>query len=599
MSEESTKNKQRLLEQADSSTPSSNHSFGPDEIVELNKDLPDSTITLFLPKDFDKRLIPVKARALRNWWEGDDKTRMHARFCLPLTMASGLGYYILSPATFTVSWDGDPTHDSEVNIIDACSHAQIDNHSSFGSFTVQARFIVRTKKIGDFIYIKGVANQYRQPFNVMEAMIESWWSPSEFGIVCLVNQPGTFTIKKGDPLAQMYVVNMNQAQYGLGVVEGYPDFWKEWTARRDPSIYDGRNMDYLRGLLPDGTPVCPHMKAWSGAHNSDAVVEQSQVIERHWAAGDDAKDVGNIDGAIRYYTLALQVAEDKNEVSEDLLKKLHSAAIGFQGKEKHPLAINLLRKWIELSERNFTPGLPMTADVYGELGYSYRHSRDFENAAKVLQEALQRKRDAQVVPLSLARSLIDLGTLHDFCGRRDQAAPLLKEAKEIYEEHLPADNAEHLYLKNVYGCLLTHIGHFDEAQALYDEVIKERTRQFGDDSLDVAFTLNDLGFHYKEQKNYPESEKMFLKCIANRQKQLGPDDLEVALAMEDLSWMYRESGQFEKAKKELEQVLAIRKNKFLNNSPEVKGTYLAIADVCDQLGDRETAAQARKFASGK
>lgn len=599
MTEESTK-KKRMLEEAqeamETSTAFSEHNFGPEQIVEMNRDLPEQSIVLFLPPDFDKNLLPVKARALRSWWENDDKTRMHARFCLPLTMASGLGYYILSPATFTVEWDGDPTHDTEVTIIDGASHAQIDNHSSFGSFTVQARFIVRTKAIGDFIYIKGVANQYRQPFNVMEAMIESWWSPSEFGIVCLVNQPGKFTIKKGEPLAQMFVVSTSRAQYGLATADGYPPFWDEWTERRKPEIYNGRNMDYLRGVLPDQTPVCPHMKNWNEANEAPNTVSVGQTVNQLWAGAEVSRRAGQPDEAIKSYDAALRLAEEREEVTEHLLHLLQAAGREFQLLDNQQQAIKYIQKCIAMSEKYFHPGLDITSDLFTDLAYSYRTLRDFDNAHKSLTESLRRKRDEKAPPISLARTLIDLGTLNDFCGRRDEAAPFLKEAREIYAAHLPEDDTKHLYLKNVYACLLTHIGQFEEAGPLYLEVIKQRSIIHGEDSVDVAYTYNDLGFHYKSMSKFDEAEKMFVKCLEIRQKVLGADDLEVAMVHEDLSWMFREAGDFRKAKEQLESALAIRKKKLPARDPLLSSNYLAIADVCIELGDNAGAAQARKNA---
>jgi len=259
--------------------PTSTDQFS--EIVELNADLPDNTVTLFLPPNYDKTLLPVKADRLRHWWEQDNKTRDHARFCLPLTMAAGVGWYILSPATFTVEWDGDDEHDATVEVIDASSHAIVDTHSAHGSFTVQAQFVPRTKRPGDYVYVKGVANQYRLSYYPLEAMIEAWWNPGNFGLVCMLSRAGKFTIKKGDPIAQMLVVNSQQALYELGTRDGYPPHWQEWDKkRRDPS-YNGRGLDYFKGLWPDGKQVCPHFKNWSKQDSPENLVPNE-------ASGDTA-----------------------------------------------------------------------------------------------------------------------------------------------------------------------------------------------------------------------------------------------------------------------------------------------------------------------
>ncbi len=59
-------------------------------------------------------------------------------------------------------------------------------------------------------------------------MLEAWWSPANFGLVAMLNQPGKFTIKKGEPIAQMFVINVEQATYDLSVKDGYPVRWQEW-----------------------------------------------------------------------------------------------------------------------------------------------------------------------------------------------------------------------------------------------------------------------------------------------------------------------------------------------------------------------------------
>lgn len=229
-----------------------------------NKEKEGNLITLHLLDNYDKTLAPVKANKVRDWWDNqevDDKTVNHAKFCLPLTMATGVGYYILAPATFTIEWSGSHKEDSVVTIHDdACSHAVIDAHSTRGGFTVQSMFVPRTQNPGDFVYVKGVPNEYRRPFSVLEAMIEAWWSPAHFGVVCLLNQPGKFTIKKGDPIAHMILVKSSGLNADLELTYAQAPHHEEFVQKRNNS--SGKELDYMRGLLPDGTEVCPHFKRW-------------------------------------------------------------------------------------------------------------------------------------------------------------------------------------------------------------------------------------------------------------------------------------------------------------------------------------------------
>lgn len=220
------------------------------------------TIKLFLIEPFDRSLLPVRASKLREWWEQDDKTKNHAKFCHPLTMANHLGFYILAPATFTIEWDGDLSHDANLELHQSSSHAVVDTHAARGSFTLQTQFVPVTDE-GDFIYIKSIPN-VRRPYCIMDAIIEAWWNPAHFGIVGLCNGPGKFMIKMGEPIAHMFILNDKGAESNLIVAGSDNDVLqrKEFLAKR--LNYTQRQLDYLRGLFPDETKATKHYFGFRG-----------------------------------------------------------------------------------------------------------------------------------------------------------------------------------------------------------------------------------------------------------------------------------------------------------------------------------------------
>jgi len=244
----------------------SNQNKKTQEFVKEQKVEEPSSIKLYLLGNYDESLAPVKASKTREWWDDpeiDKKTNNHAKFCLPMTMGAGAGYYILSPATFDVGWTGRIDEDAVVFVHDdAASHASISTHSTHGGFTVQAAFVPRTKNPGDFIYVKGVPNQYRKPYYALEAMIEAWWNPANFGIVFMLNQPGQFRIHKGEPIAQMMLVKSSGLHADLSITQETLKEHEDFTVKRSRPEFPGKEFDYMKGLLPDGTEVCPHFKHW-------------------------------------------------------------------------------------------------------------------------------------------------------------------------------------------------------------------------------------------------------------------------------------------------------------------------------------------------
>jgi len=227
-------------------------------------------IRVHLDDNFDQDLVPVPATRQRAWFEDNSSTRDHARHCLPLSMANSLGFYILSPGTFKVSWDGNVNRRAKIEHIEKSSHYDVDDHAAFGSFTVQTKFIPVTDDPGDFVFIKGIPNLRGLPYSCMEATIEAWWSVGNFGLVFVLNQSGEFTIQMGQPIAQMFLYH---GAAGAAVGEtyaGYPEGHENWNKRRSRPDYV-KDLDYLIGKDPVGQKISSHITNWKDADKFDRV----------------------------------------------------------------------------------------------------------------------------------------------------------------------------------------------------------------------------------------------------------------------------------------------------------------------------------------
>jgi Family of unknown function (DUF6065) len=205
-------------------------------------------------------LAPTRCRPQPTWWQGDSGTANHAIHCQPLRMINTLGYYIRAPGSFTVSWSGDPQARATISNQEGAGLI-VDNHSANASFTVQPGFVPRTPVRGDFLLIKSIPNERRPWFTPMEALIEAWWQPAEFGLVCLVNTPGEHVIARGQPLAQMTVFRAEGGFTTLRLDDSVPWETEEWRERRARPEYR-RDMDYQRGRYPDGSVEPTHIRNW-------------------------------------------------------------------------------------------------------------------------------------------------------------------------------------------------------------------------------------------------------------------------------------------------------------------------------------------------
>ena len=229
-----------------------------------------SKIKVHLHQNFDKDLIPVPATRHREWWEDNQATLDHARHCLPLSMANSLGFYILSPGTFKVNWDGDQNRRAKIEHLEKSSHYEVDSHAAFGSFTIQAKFVPVTDDPGDFIYIKGIPNMRGLPYSCMEAVIEAWWNVGNFGLVYLLNQPGEFTIYMGQPIAHMLLLAGGPAAADINYIDGYPEGHAHWQAKRSRPGYT-KDFDYFKGINSAGVKIPTHINNWQQAKQFNAI----------------------------------------------------------------------------------------------------------------------------------------------------------------------------------------------------------------------------------------------------------------------------------------------------------------------------------------
>ena len=264
-----------------------NNDFTKPEIPEVSKSQKNIIVSPFgpmlggLPEGYrmPDETIPMKGKTKRDWWEKvDGKTRDLAHFCLPLMMANGAGYYLRSSCHFTCEWDGKSDTNAKINIIDKAPHGVVDDHSTYGGFTIQSAVNIQTENEGDYIWIKQIPNMYRPWFYPMEALIESWWGAggATAGLVCLLNRPGKFEMKIGDPIAQMILVSKSDLESNLVFNDTPMEESYVWQKRRNRPEYaeGGRtpghprhgksapDLDYFKGKWSSGVKVPVHLTNW-------------------------------------------------------------------------------------------------------------------------------------------------------------------------------------------------------------------------------------------------------------------------------------------------------------------------------------------------
>ena len=120
---------------------------------------------------------------------------------------------------------------------------------------------------------------------------------------------------------------------------------------------------------------------------------------------------------------------------------------------------------------------------------------------------------------------------------------------------------------NGLAVLRTKQKQYDKAEILFDEALKGRRRELGNDHPDTLQTINDFGVLRREQKNCPEAEKLLRQALDGRKLKLGDGHPACFESMHELGVLYKEQERYEEAEKLLLEAIESRLFKLGDTHP--------------------------------
>jgi len=86
------------------------------------------------------------------------------------------------------------------------------------------------------------------------------------------------------------------------------------------------------------------------------------------------------------------------------------------------------------------------------------------------------------------------------------------------------------------------LAHLAQAYSVYLEALKIYQDVHGENHLDVAAMLNNLGVLHRKHGQYADAQRLLTRALSIKEKLLGTDHPEVALALSNLAAMYLAQG---------------------------------------------------------
>jgi hypothetical protein len=126
--------------------------------------------------------------------------------CVPLSVANGFGWEILSPVGFTAIWNGGPAQNGVVVMADPGTTAPAYSHFGEGTLTFKPPFVFRTEPGFDLV-VQGPINRPKDAIAPLTGVVESDWGPFSFTMNWLFTRPLTAVrFKKAEPICHIYPI---------------------------------------------------------------------------------------------------------------------------------------------------------------------------------------------------------------------------------------------------------------------------------------------------------------------------------------------------------------------------------------------------------
>jgi serine/threonine-protein kinase len=185
---------------------------------------------------------------------------------------------------------------------------------------------------------------------------------------------------------------------------------------------------------------------------------------------------------------------------------------------------------------------------------------DWAEKERLLREALAVRR-AVLPPVSsgIAASLNGLAVLHYSQNEVDQAIEVWQEALEILGQLHDEGHPHLLTVSQNLAAAHSRAGRFDEAERLLQQVLRQRQRVLGAETVPVGVTLSNLGVTLASQGRYAEAEDAFRDAVATWRAVFAKDHWRTANDLRNLGVVLQHRRRYEEGQAALEEAIAINR----------------------------------------
>jgi tetratricopeptide (TPR) repeat protein len=171
------------------------------------------------------------------------------------------------------------------------------------------------------------------------------------------------------------------------------------------------------------------------------------------------------------------------------------------------------------------------------VGREYYRQSQYGKAEAQFLEALRKSRESGESQ-SVALTLTDLACLYQREDRYLEAERFFRQALEIDQKLLSADDSELAAAYSNLGAIYQITGKYDLAAPLHERALAIHEKRFGSNNAAVALDLANIGALKHLQARYSESESNYCRAIGILEGGPKPFDVRLAQLDSNLATLY-------------------------------------------------------------
>lgn len=327
----------------------------------------------------------------------------------------------------------------------------------------------------------------------------------------------------------------------------------------------------------------------------DVDCEDSELIEEgeEWGASGEGRDNEEIEVGGDEEDEDKDEDEDEEEeedvIREDLLVLYlnHNADVR-EMVGGYRVAATLRKEALDITRELFGTTEEQLRYQIEQLVRSLVRTKDFDGAASLARESFDKEK--QRVGFD-APAVMFWANLLSFVYRSgkdyERAAKMLEEGVKLCRVEF-GEGEETAMAVSELGLLYQEMGRLEKAMVLFQEALALRLELFGREDSETCRALSRLGRVLMLMQDFGKAAQYFREVLAMTRSRVGDAHPETADALYDLGSVFVKSGQFVKAAPVYEEALAIYYKEeaiFSCNDPRIPQVMLELGAVYEDLGD--------------